>query len=217
MSLKDTFTKRFIELQKDFEAMPYTQGAYGSPYVANGFWRKWATNAENLIRAVCGETSPHYRNFSGQLSDATGNESAVKALHAIFSAAKEDFEQGYLFDVDLRVSGEVFGDFVGLARQALSEGHKDVAAVLASAALEDALKRFATANGLEIDGKDMQNVVNALKGAGLVSGAQKSLLDTMPRLRNHALHAEWGKLTDADVGSILGFVEQFLLSKFSTY
>jgi len=33
--------------------------------------------------------------------------------------------------------------FVELAKIALSEGHKDVAAVLASAALEDALKRFA--------------------------------------------------------------------------
>lgn len=217
MLLKDKFAKRFIELQKDFEAIPYTKNPYGSPFVANGFWRKWATNADSLIRAVCGENSPHYRSFSNQLSKANDNESSVRALYAIFSAAKDDFEQGYLFDVDLRVSGEVFGDFVGLAKQSLSEGHKDVAAVLASAALEDALKRFAIANGLETDGKDMQNVVNALKGAGLVSGAQKSLLDTMPRLRNHALHAEWGKLTEADVGSILGFVEQFLLSKFSSY
>ena len=139
----------------------------------------------------------------------------VGALQALFLSAKDDFEGGYVFNVELRVSGEVFGDFVTLARKSLSEGQKDVAAVLACAALEDALKRYATINGLSTDDKTMQDVINALKGAGLVSGAQKSLLDAMPRVRNLALHAEWSKITDPDVSSVIGFVEQFLLTKFS--
>lgn len=133
----------------------------------------------------------------------------------VFRAAKADFEGGYLFDVDAEISGEIFGDFVSLAKVALSDGAKDVAAVLACAALEDALKRYARSNQLDIDGKVMQSVVAALKAKGLVSGAQKSLLDTMPRIRDYAMHADWGKLTAQDVGSVIGFVEQFLLSKFS--
>jgi hypothetical protein len=87
--------------------------------------------------------------------------------------------------------------------------------VLACASLEDALKRYARENNLEVDDKVMQEVVSALKSKGLVSGAQKSLLDTMPKLRDFAMHANWDKLTSADVGSIIGFVEQFLLSHFS--
>jgi hypothetical protein len=114
----------------------------------------------------------------------------------------------------MRNSGEVLGDFVSLARSALGEGYKDVAAVLACAALEDALKRFATSKGLAVAGKELQEVVNALKSAGHVVGAQKTLLDAMPRIRNLALHAEWSKLSGPDVNSVLGFVEQFLLSKF---
>jgi hypothetical protein len=113
------------------------------------------------------------------------------------------------------VSGEVFGDFVALAKQALSEGNKDVAAVLACAALEDALKRFALANDLLVSDKSMQDVVNALKGSGLVGGAQKSLLDNMPKIRNSAMHADWDKLSEPVVNSVIGFVEQFLLTKFS--
>ncbi|KVP39246.1 hypothetical protein WK15_22005 [Burkholderia ubonensis] len=139
----------------------------------------------------------------------------MAALDAIFRSAKDDFDGGYVFDVELRVSGEIFGDFVVLARQALSEGHKDVAAVLASAALEDAIKRYAVVQGLEVGEKSMQDVVNLLKSAGLVGGAQKTLLDAMPKLRNFALHAQWDKLTEPDVNSIIGFVEQFLLNKFS--
>jgi len=69
--------------------------------------------------------------------------------------------------------------------------------------------------GLITHDKDMTDVVNALKGAGLLSGPQKSLVDAMPRIRNAAMHAEWSKVTSRDVGSVLGFVEQFLLTKFT--
>lgn len=62
----------------------------------------------------------------------------------------------------------------------------------------------------------MTEVINALKSKGLVSGAQKSLLDTMPKIRNYAMHADWEKMSEPDVNSIIGFVEQFLLNKFSS-
>ena len=100
---------------------------------------------------------------------------------------------------------------MALAKAALGEGHHTVAAVLACAALEDALKRYAIRNGLQIDGKTMEDVVNALKGAGLVSGAQKALLGAMPKVRNYAMHADWDKITPQDAGSVIGFVESFLL------
>jgi hypothetical protein len=176
---------------------------------------RWATSAQSLIRAVYGENTPHYRNFCKAINDCNGYDHQVLLLRGVFLSAKDDFDGGFVFNVDLRVSGEVFGDFVALAKQSLSEGHKDVAAVLACAALEDALKRYAISNSLSIDGKTMQDVVNALKGSGLVAGAQKSLLDTMPKIRNAALHAEWNKLSEPDVASVIGFVEQFLVNKFS--
>jgi hypothetical protein len=103
---------------------------------------------------------------------------------------------------------------VGLAKSALTEGYKDVAAVLASAALEDALKKYASLKELDVSNRSMQEVVSALKSKGLVLGAQKSLLDTMPKLRDYAMHANWEKLTDADVSSIIGYVEKFISTNF---
>jgi hypothetical protein len=113
------------------------------------------------------------------------------------------------------VSGELFGDFVAMAKHALSEGHKDVAAVLACAALEDTLKRYALVNGLTVDGYSMQDTVNALKSKGLVTGAQKTLLDSMPKIRDYAMHANWDKIDESSVSSVIGYVENFLLTKFS--
>lgn len=213
--LNDVFARRFTELEVKFKSIPFKGSGYGSSYAYAGDWKQWATSAQSLILKVFGEGAPHYQNFLAQLNSCGGGSHDVNALYGIFLSAKDDFEGGYVFDVDLRISGEVFGDFVGLAKQSLAEGHKDVAAVLACAALEDALKRFALANDLSVGDKGMQDVVNALKGAGLVAGAQKSLLDAMPRIRNYALHANWDKISEPDVSSVLGFVEQFLLSKFS--
>lgn len=209
--------RRFAELDASFSSIhfkPYDEGMSGH-YVPDGQWQRWATSAQNLILAVFGDPSPHYRNFIKAYEVCRGEGVQVRTLNALFLSAKDDFEGGYVFDVELRVSGEVFGDFIALARKSLDEGHKDVAAVLACAALEDALKRFADANGLAVGDKTMQEVVNALKSSGLVAGAQKTLLDAMPKIRNLAMHADWHKIAEPDVSSVLGFVEQFLLSKFS--
>lgn len=216
--LKDTFARRFTELFKSFSDIQFKShgGGMTGDFVTNGQWQKWATSVQNLVLVVYGEKSPHYRNFVAAYEACSGSGSQVRAMQGLFLSAKEDFEGGYVFDVDLRVSGEVFGDFVALARQSLAQGHKDVAAVLACAALEDALKRYAMVNGLDTNDKTMPEVVNSLKSAGLVAGAQKSLLDAMPRIRNLAMHADWSKISEPDVSSVLGFVEQFLLSKFSS-
>jgi hypothetical protein len=215
--LNTVFQKRFTELESQFNAMPFRPngGGMSGTHVPSGIWQQWATSAQNLILAVFGKESPHYTNFVDAFKECSGYDHSVNVLKGIFLSAKADFEGGYVFDVDLRVSGEVFGDFVAMAKHALSEGHKDVAAVLACAALEDTLKRFAAANDLDVGEKSMQEVVGALKSKGLVSGAQKSLMDTMPKIRDYAMHANWEKISAPDVSSVIGFVEQFLLSKFS--
>lgn len=214
--LNAIFRKRFAELAAHFEKMPRRPNDdMPGTNVSSGDWQQWATSAQSLIRAVYGEQSPHYQNFLGAFAACNGYDYTVNVLWGVFQSAKGDFEGGYVFDVEARISGEIFGDFVAMAKQALSEGHKDVAAVLACAALEDTLKRFASINGLDVGDKVMQSVVGALKAKGLVSGAQKTLLDTMPKIRDYAMHANWDKISAPDVSSVLGFVEQFLLSKFS--
>lgn len=212
--LTDTFSKRFEELEKKSNSIRFSQYHQAVP----GIYEQWATSAQSLIAAVFGEHSPHYRNFSAAFSEAVklyGNADNVKRLQGIFRSAKEDFDGGYVFNVDLRISGEVFGDFIVLAKQSLAEGHKDVAAVLVCAALEDTLKRYAVANGLEVAEKSMTDVINALKSKGLVSGALKSLLDPMPKIRDFAMHANWEKISEPDVSGVIGFVEQFLLTRFA--
>lgn len=215
MPVDTIIAKRFTELETEMNSLQShsTLEDFRAYDVAG--WQQWATSVQHILRASFGESSPHYKNFSIAYGECRGWEEDVDALKGIFRAAKADYDGGYAFTVQAIISGEIYGDFLALAKNALGEGAKDVAAVLACAALEDALKRLALMKGLDVSGKVMQEVVNALKSKGLVGGAQKSLLDTMPKIRDYAMHANWDRITPQDVGSVIGFVEQLVLSEFS--
>jgi len=164
---------------------------------------------------VFGLESAHYSQLKKTIeSNSSSYYSNAQKAVGIFIAAKSDYEKGCYISLEKMVSGEVFGDFIAAAKKSLDEGNKDVAAVLACAALEDALKRFAKANSLNVDGKDMTEIIAALKSKGLVGGAQKSILETMPKTRNNAMHADWAKISVTEVGGVIGFTEQFLLLNF---
>ncbi len=214
MKLDPRVQKRFKELEEAAEQVRMFKSEDLDEYVETESWQRWSTSVLNLFSTAFGPTSVHFQNFKKIHDGFYGYPSEFQAARGIFMAAKEDYEGGYIFSLEKAISGEIFGDFVALAKQTLSEGHKDVAAVLACAALEDALKRFARDQGLSVDEEVMQKVVAALKSKGLVSGAQKTLLDTMPKIRDYAMHANWAKIRPEDVSSVIGFVEQFLVSHF---
>lgn len=214
MLIQDKITKRFEELETQMGSMRLNRRDNGLDNYETAEWRQWSTSALSLIQAAFGENSAQLSNFRHSYGECRGFDYEVDALKGIFRAAKADFDGGYIFSVETAISGEIFGDFVSLAKAALHEGSKDVAAVLACAALEDALKRYASQNGLDVNDKVMQEVVSAIKTKGLVTGAQKSLLDAMPKIRDYAMHANWEKISAQDVGSVIGFVEQFLLTHF---
>ena len=106
--------------------------------------------------------SPYYKICRSrmQLTEATKME--FLTMKGIFLAPKSGYDGSYLFKLDTAVRGDLCC-FVLLAKSALENNQKDVAAVLASAALEDALKRYASLHGLDVAGKEMQDVINALK------------------------------------------------------
>ena len=219
MISRTDISQRFDELEASFNAIQYK--APGRTVISdhsatdNVAWRQWAISAASLIESVCGSASVHSKAFQDVYANCLGYRGRLKSLFGIFQAAHDAYDKGLLFDIEIETTADVFGSFVVAAKQAMKEQSKDVAAVIASAALEDALKRYAKRHGLGVDGASMSTVINALKSKGLVAGAQKSLLDGMLKTRNSAMHADWNKISGPEVSSLIGFVEQFLLTNFS--
>ena len=138
----------------------------------------------------------------------------ISELVGILRGIQHDIKSGMLSDFRQLLQAEIFADFIALAKEALDD-NKDVAAVLACAALEDALKRVAIKENLDVDDKDMSEVISALKAKGVIKGAQAPIVQSYVKLRNKAFHAEWDKFDKESVSSVIGFTEQFLLTNFS--
>jgi len=209
---------RLDELIKTGERIPLQQSSMVGEWVKQPDWQAWITSALNLASYAFGEASTYHKelsNLNAKFNLGSGTAALARSGPEVLKAAKADLAAGVIGSLEARLSGEIFADFITLAKNALKEGQKDVAAVLACAALEDTLKKFAVLNELNVDGKTMDSVVGALKGAGLVSGAQKTLLDSMPKIRNFAMHADWAKISEPDVASVIAFTEQFLLTNMS--
>lgn len=216
MKIEERILQRFKELDAEAHRMTDKRIANLS-LVQREYWGKWSTSALNLLEKVFGRDSVPFQKLKS-LDEMRGTSSLssdkFEEARGIFKGALSDYEAGFYTSLSTTISGELFGDFVQLAKRCLSEGQKDPAAVVASAALEDVLKRFATLQGLAVEDRSMQDVVGALKSKGLAGGAQKSLLEVMPKLRDYAMHARWDKISTEDVGSMIAFVEQFLISHF---
>lgn len=146
---------------------------------------------------------------------ANTHESFKGSLGGVLQSIKMDIENDLIFNLEKQTIGSVVADFVTLAKTCADEDNKDVAAVLASAALEDSLKRFASLNGLQVDDKEMSEVINALKGKGLLKGPQASVVTSYTKTRNKAFHAEFDKIEMPEVKSLIVFTEEFILKNLS--
>ena len=149
-----------------------------------------------------------------EAQQSTYNITVVQLLHGYLRELKETIRGGLIVDIQSGARGEALGDFLVLARESLDVEQKDVAAVLACAALEDALKRCGNGRGLNVQDKNMNEVVNALKAEGVIRKNEGALLSAFVRLRNDALHARWAAIDTTGVTSIIAFTEEFLAKQF---
>jgi len=156
------------------------------------------------------------QRLRSNLEDTT-NTDVVSILRGTLQNIQAEIDGGLLGSIEKRATGEVLADFVGLARFTLQErgaNGKNVAAVLAAAAFEDTVRRMGVDFAGVIGRDDLQNVIQALKNAGILVSPQLAIAQSYLSFRNHALHAEWDKIDAAAVHSVLSFVEQLVIKHF---
>ena len=131
-------------------------------------------------------------------------------IHGYLANVRDEINSGLIEGIYKQVVAETVFDFVSLAETALDNQNKDVAAVLASAALEDIMKKKAEELGIDTDDKDLSEVVHAMKAAAFFAGPQHKLVSSFVTLRNKAMHAEWAKIHEPEVSSVIAFIKTFI-------
>lgn len=207
--MRKNFSKLDISLVEEDSEAPKVHKAYGSTL--------------NMLSNLFGAKSPQVKSLIDQRKQIVSKKYSTEyelretchMVYGILASVKNDIEAGLIASIVLQASGAVIGDFIAIAKHELSGGNKDVAAVLASAALEDSLKRKADELGIKTENKELSAVINALKSQGFFSGAEAPIVSSYVKLRNSAMHADWAKIQGADVSSLIGFLEPFLVKNFS--
>ncbi len=147
-----------------------------------------------------------------------GMYDAARAARGALLNLKGEIEAGLLGSLRKEISSGVLTDFIQLARQALehgSEGAKNVAAVLTAAVFEDTIRRMGKEFAGVMGRDDLEDIIGALKEAGVLQSPQLGIASSYLSFRNHALHADWDKIDRAAVQSCLAFVEELLSKHFA--
>ena len=156
MKTKPLVLQRFQELADkaaaiaDTKTLNFVARDSGTRYynINSAEFSGWATSVLNLLQRVFGEDSIHFQHFSRDSAKVRVSENSFRGVVAIFNAAREDYEGGYLFNLQSLAKAEVFDDMLEQANALLSAGYKDPACVVAGVALETTLKALCSRNGI---------------------------------------------------------------------
>jgi hypothetical protein len=154
---------------------------------------QWGTSCLNLLSRVFGPDSVHYKNFETQFPKFRDYSPVSRAL-GILKAAKEDYEQGYLFDIRILIEAEVFDEFLEQAGHLLDSGYFQPAAVVAGSVLEDGLRKLCARRGVPISANPKVDTMNAnLAKQGVYDKLTQKRITMLADIRNKAAHGKWDK------------------------
>jgi len=134
------------EIRKSYKS--HSRGAFSFNYAGAV---KWKVNCLSYIEKVFGDESVYRKQFEKYFNISSENSLvSFGEVVSVISAAKEDYENGYLLEIRALIEAEVFDDFLEQADYLLSQGYFIAAAVISGSVLEDALRKLCSKNGISL-------------------------------------------------------------------
>jgi hypothetical protein len=215
--LNKVIARQFEELDKQASKVEASKEVhhnemFGSgEYVDNDLLLKWKVKVRSLLSKLCGEDSQYFKKFEEEENSGvvgTTNFEIFKGLRAIFIAAKEDFESGYLSSIKTLVQAEVFDSELEQANELFCNGYYTAAAVIAGVVLETALRELCDRKGIPHGKLDKMNA--DLAKADVYNKLNQKKITALADIRNSAAHGKPDQFTDQDVDNMIKDVNQFL-------
>jgi hypothetical protein len=166
--------------------------------------------ARNLLVSACGRDSEHFNSFveAEKPHPYEENPTRLSRLRAVFLAAKEDFEGGFLSSVRHLVQAEVFSTELEQARELLTAGYKVPAAVICGVVLETNLRSLCEARDLAVGKLDKMNA--DLAKAGQYNSLVQKRITALAAIRNSAAHGNSSDFNEKDMQSMIEEVERLV-------
>ena len=175
---------------------------------------QWGTSCLNILSRVFGKDSDHYKKFD-DLFHKFHDYSPVRKALGILKAAKDDYENGYLFETRSLIEAEVFDDLLEQAEHLLQSGYYAPAAVIAGGVLEDSLRKLCQRKAISLPSKSTIDPMNVeLAKAGVYNTLVQKRITALADIRNKAAHAKWTEFSKDDVVELISQIRSFMEKHF---
>lgn len=177
---------------------------------------RWQTSVLSLLARVFGTDAPIYERFDSATERGYANDwTAFQARHAIFLAAKDEFEGGYIFDVRNLVHAHVFSGEHEQATHLLDGQWKTPAAVIAGTVLETTLREMCDQHPNLAPKQSANAMIQGLAKEGVINQMRADQLRAWTKTRNSAAHGKPDEFNDNDVTRMIDGIRDFIANHMS--
>lgn len=177
-------------------------------------YQSWMLSAVNLIRTIVSEDNAYFQQCNSLMSHEsfkTGISSKIfLRIFGLFSSAKDEWDKGLLKKFEYIIVGATFDNFLDHATQYHKGNMKTEAGVLASAVLEDTMKKIAQKNNVPAESLTLDPLIDKLAAAGVFKKEYAKRLKSYAGFRNCALHANWEQLDIRDIGDLISGIRDLI-------
>ena len=214
-------SQRFEELSGQLKQLETTEIKKYSEYSGNyrhiepDLMLNWSVKTRNLLSSACGKDSEHYISFclAEEPQSYEDNVDRLKRMKAVFLAAEEDFNGGYLNSVRNLIQAELASDELDQARLLFDAGYGAAAAVVAGVVLETTLRTLSIRHSIPVGSMDKMNA--DLAKAGQYNTLVQKRVTALAAVRNSAAHGKLQEYSAEDVRTLIAEVERFLVDQLS--
>ena len=218
--MKDKIQKRFVELLNEGEELNrrVPKSHCWVPDIA--IYQSWFGSVANLLSLVSTPESYFYKEYNNLIRSAALESTRglpvpiFQKMIGLLKAAKNEWDFGLLRKIEYIFIAETFDDFLDHASLYHKGNKKNESSVLASAVLEDVIKKIATKNDIEAGGRSLEPLIEELGKINIFTTVKAKRIKGYASVRNSALHAEWDKFEIRDVGEMISgirdLIENFL-------
>jgi len=196
--------------------MPLEGGSFqrAAPAAVEPQYRAWLASSANVIGALALPDSTYLRECARIMDDSDLRyrvpTRVAQQMFGLLQALKSDLDAGVLRQIEYVVAAATFDDFLDHASGYHKGNRKIEASVLASAVLEDTLKRVARKHGVNASGQSIEQIIDALVKALVFTEVRAKRVRAYAGVRNHADHAEWEKFDIKDVGDQIAGIRELI-------
>lgn len=135
------------------------------------------------------------------------NLDVLRNLKAIFVAAQDDYDGGFLVSTTNLVAAELFDDQLAQASELLRNGYVLASAVVAGTVLETTLRRLCEVHNLPAGKLDKMNA--DLAKANVYTLLVQKRITSLADVRNNAAHGKIENFSKEDVQDLIDYTHRF--------